>query len=551
MARADDLLDLYSELKTKKSQHDSHFEDLARVMYPRRGGFSTPITEGERLQDEVFDATPQQAARSLANNVGSQTMPEGEQWVFIRAEEDDLNRNDEALSWLADSERRLRRAFDNPRSRFRLATSEARLDLVVFGTAATFIGERRNLGGLLFSTEHPKNFFVVGNADYNIDGIILKRDFTVRQAIQFFGDNASEETKQMYREEKSRLKTIEHVHVIIPSNERGFRGKTNLPFSSVWIDVRAKQILVESGFHEFPFAVPRWDTTSGEEWGRSPGMIALPDANTLQAMAETILVAGQKAVEPPLFVPDDGSFNAGYTFPGGISYYDTQLARDMGRIPIEAMDMKADIPVGLEMQQNYREMVWNAFYRNVLALPPPQGTPMTATEIMARKEEFLKELGEVFGRIEAEFTAPIVERSFGIMLRAGGFAEIPDVLKGRNIRFEYESPIKKVREQTEAMAAKLWWTDLAEIAVMKPESIDHINVDEYARFTHQAASLPHALINPFEVVEQIRTQRAEAQLAQQQAQEMMMATEGGANVAGALKDTAQAFKPEKPEKKAA
>lgn len=553
--QVDSLLDLYAELKSRKSPFESHFEDLARVLYPRRSGFTTPNTEGERLQDEIYDSTPQQAARMLANNVGSQTMPEGEQWVFVRAEDNALNRNDEALAWLSDSENRLRRAFDNPASRFRTATSEARLDLVTFGTAAAFIGEHRSLRGLLFQTASPKDFYIMSDADYNVDGLILSRFFTVRQAVQFFGDKVSEETKQMFNEEKSRLKKIEHIHVIIPRKEAGGGLSEKLPYTSIWIDVRGKKILSESGFHEFPFAVPRWDTTSGEEWGRSPGMIALPDSNTLQAMDETILMAGQKKTEPPLLVPDDGNFNAGYTFPGGLTYYDVELAKSLGRIPIEALDTKGDIPVGLEMQQNRREMVWNAFYRNVLALPPPQGTPMTATEIIARKEEFLRELGDVFGRIEAEFTAKIVERSFNIMLRVGALAEIPEILQGQNIRFEYESPVKKIREQTEALAAQMWKSDLVETAVaaQRPDILDIINFDEYGRFTHDAATIPHVIINSAEAVQQIRDQRTQAQLEAQQAQEMMMMAEGAKMAGGAIKDVAKAMEPPKPakEKKAA
>ena len=342
------------------------------------------------------------------------------------------------------------------------------------------------------------------------------------------------------------------MKVIIRGSEMGFGSLSKqLPYTSIWIDVRAKQILTESGFNEFPFAVPRWDTTSGEEWGRSPGMIALPDSNSLQAVGETILIAGHKKTEPPLLVPNDGTFNAGYTFPGGITYYDAQLASEMGRIPIEALDTKGDLPVGLEIQQSLQQMVWNAFYRNVLALPPPQGTPMTATEIMARKDEFLRELGEAFGRIESEFTAPIVERSFNIMLRAGAFAPIPEALQGQNVRFEYESPIKKVREQNEALAAKMWRVDLMETATMRPEVLHLLNADEYGRFQHTAGALPYQIINSAEAVQQIREQEAQAQLAQQQAQEAMMMAEGGKMAASAMKDVSQAMKPDKPEKKAA
>ena len=54
----------------------------------------------------------------------------------------------------------------------------------------------------------------------------------------------------------------------------------NLPFADLVIEVDAKHQVAEAGFHEMPYIVPRWDTSSGEDYGRSPGMIALPDASS-------------------------------------------------------------------------------------------------------------------------------------------------------------------------------------------------------------------------------------------------------------------------------
>ncbi len=88
----------------------------------------------------------------------------------------------------------------------------------------------------------------------------------------------------------------------------------------------------------------------------------------LQAMDETIIIGGQKAVEPPIMAPDDGSFNAANTFPGGISYYDADLAREMGRIPVEPLNTGSRIDIGLEMQQDRRMQVERAFFRT---LPRP------------------------------------------------------------------------------------------------------------------------------------------------------------------------------------
>ena len=167
---------------------------------------------------------------------------------------------------------------------------------------------------------------------------------------------------------------------------------------------------------------------------------------------------------------------------------------------------------------------------------------MTATEIIARKEEFIREIGPVFGRLETDYTAPLVERSFNIMLRAGALAPIPESLQGRGVRFEYQSPIKKLRQQVEAAAAKAWAEDLMLLSQVKPEVLDVMNGDAYAQFTAEAAELPHQLVNGMEEIQKIRQQRMEAEQAAMQAEAMRAGVDtvsAAANIPG-MKDMLEA-----------
>ena len=188
---------------------------------------------------------------------------------------------------------------------------------------------------------------------------------------------------------------------------------------------------------------------------------------------------------------------------------------EINGIPIEAMNVKADIKMGMELRLDIREQVKNAFYKNVLNLPV-DGPEMTATEVVKRDQEFLREMGGLFGRLESDYIAPIVERTFNVMLRAGAFPEIPEVLQGQNVRFEYESPLKKVRQQIEAAAARNWKEDLLTLAITggRPEVLDVLDVDAYARFQADANSVPFRLQRSQEAIAALRQQRAEAQQAQ-------------------------------------
>jgi hypothetical protein len=524
--RAKTHIKRYESLKQSRSTWNEHYEDLARVMDPASLGFVSQQEPGERRNEDIFDGTPMVAARGLANAVGAMLRPEGQKWVTIKAEDED-ELDDEGRDWIADANEDLREALDAPRARFRQATGETDKSLVVLGTGIIFTGEKDSLNDLNFQCVPLKGAFVFFSDDGEPRGLYRTKDFTLRQAIDRFGeDRLSEETRQKISGTDPDYNCkITFLHVVVPRSE----GKAdailsrNLPFASLWIEIEHEHEAEVSGFHEFPYAVPRWDTSSGEDYGRSPGMVALPDSNTLQAMEETVLVAGQLAADPPLLVPNDGVFDAANSFPGGITYYDAEIAKALGRIPIGPLETGAKLPITLQMQDAKRQQVFAAFYRNVLNLPV-DGPQMTAEEIRARKEEFIREIGAVFGRLETDYTAPMVERAFKIMLRAGHFRPIPDSLLGSRLKFEYESPVKRLRQQIEAAAARMWVQERIELMQVDPSAMDIVDVDEYGRFTAEAGGVPERLLRGEDALKALRAQRAEQQ---QQAEQMAMLESAG------------------------
>lgn len=508
------------------SQWFPHYEDLARVMLPRRMGFTSAVIEGERRTDDIYDGTPMQAARGLANAVGGFMRPNGLPQVDIIAEDDKLNGLGEVQEWLADSKDRLQNAFNNPKARYRQVSAEFDQDMVVFGTAIEFIGESKNRNHLLFQSLHLKDVAPIFSEDGAMEGMFHHRKFTARQLADRFGDKSLSESTRKALQENNADKKIEVLHCVLPRKEykQGALLGRNMPIADMWIEIEAKHMIAVGGFHEFPFIGARWETSSGEDMGRSPGMIALPDADTLQAMGETILIAGQRAADPPLFAPNDGSFDAVNTFPGGLSYYDVETATAMRGNPFFALDSKANLPISRDMQLDTRQQIYAAFFRNVLNLPV-EGPQMTAAEIYARKEEFMREIGPMFGRYETEKTAPENERAFMIMLRAGSFAPIPKALQGRNVAFEYDSPTKRIRQQIEASAARMWAAEMIQLGEVKPGALDLINEDELGRFSAQALNLPNQIVNSRETVAAIREERAAAMEQQQKAQSIMTAAE--------------------------
>jgi len=526
------IIQRWKKLSAAKSQWHSYYDDLARIFLPRRLGFASTVNEGGRRTDDLYDSTPMQAARGLANAIGGMMRPEGLPEVTMQTDDDALNNSEEVKEWLADSERRLKDAFNNPKARYRQASSEKDLDLVVFGSSPMFIGEAKN--SLLFQSIHLKDATPFFNEEGSIEGMFRERKFTLRQAVNRFGQNKlSQESQKKF--EKDPDDTIKILHAVLPRKESKVSPlfARDLPIADLWLEIEGKNTLSEGGFHEFPFIYPRWDTTSGEDAGRSPGMIALPDGDTLQAMGETILIAGQRAADPPLAVPNDGSFNSINTYPGGLVYYDVDTASELRGNPFFPIESGMNLPITRDMQRDTRDQVWSAFFRNILNLPV-EGPQMTATEVMQRKDEFLREIGPTFGKLETDDTAPTVERAFMIMLRGGGFLPIPEVLQGKNIRFEYNSPVKRIRQQVDAAAARAWAEEQFVIGQVKPEALDLVNADALGRFSAEAAGIPKQIVNSAEVVVGIQQQRAEAQAAAEEAQQLQQIASLAKDGAGAV-----------------
>ena len=546
MANESDKEQVKKELKrrslliNRRGQFENHWDDLANVMHTRREGFRSTVVDGDIRNEDIFDGTPMQGARSLANTTGAMIRPEGEVFVRISVEDDEISEQEIAAEWLADATERMDAGIRNPKARFRQSTGEVDLDLVVFGTGIISSNLSQARDSLIFQSTHLKDGIPFFNEEGHAVGMYRTRTFMLWQAIEKFGlENLHEDTRKLETEGKLDDKLI-FVHAVVPREQQKFSAPKlarNMPWAGLWIELEKQHLVLSDGFQEFPFIVPRWSTASGEDYGRSPGMIALPDANTLQAMGETILVSGQRAADPPLMVPDDGSFSAVNTFPGAITYYDVETAAAMrGKNPFFPLVSGANLPITRDMQDDSRTQVMNAFFKNILNLPVG-GPEMTATEIIQRKDEFIREVGPVFGIFETDYNQPMAERSFNVMLRNGGFAPIPDILAGQTIKFQFELPVTKIRKQVQAAAARQWALEQYEIANIDPTQKHIVNAEALARFSHEALGLPHEIITSREDFgERVAAEKAALEK-QRQAEAANMATDTLANAGKAMKDS--------------
>jgi hypothetical protein len=154
------------------------------------------------------------------------------------------------------------------------------------------------------------------------------------------------------------------------------------------------------------------------------------------------------------------------------------------------------------MQSDVRSQVANAFFRDVLMLPEGKER-RTATEVIKRSEELNRVIGPEVQRLESEWKAPTIERAFNIMIRANAFLPIPQELAGANVRFEYESPVKRLRQSVEIETAQVLRNEFVTMAGVNPSVMDHFNSDEYMRYIANALKTPMRLLYPPEYVAEV------------------------------------------------
>lgn len=531
MADVEQLLSEYKGLKSQRYNWENHWQDIADVMLTNRAEFTDVHVKGDRRRDHLYDNSPALALRQLSASLHGLLKPESSQWFNIRVNDPNLMLRDDVKRWLSTCERRLRGAINAKRSKFIQATGEVDNDLCAFGTGILFIGERKDKSGLLFRSYHLNDTFLNVNSDGDIDTLFLRSKLTARQAVQRHGEKALSDKLIQHYEDKNadQNKVFEFIEIIKPRDEIDPPKDKRMKYGSCVIEVENKHKIQKNGYFEFPFAIPRWDTSTGEIYGRGPGSFALPDSNTLQAMGETLLTAGQKIVDPPLLTASETMIGPVNTFPGGVSYFDAEALQSQGGRPIFPLETGANIPLGREMQNDVRYNVDRAFYRDQLELPV-DGPQMTATEVYARRNQFVQNLGPVFSRIEADYTSVIVERCFAIVDRAGAFPPRPKILEGRALKFEYTSPTARARSQADLAGLTQAFELLAPLIQIDPQSADYFDADEVVKDLPEAFGHPPRYLKTPERVEAIRANRA-----QQQAQQQLLdAAPGAAQAVTAL-----------------
>tara|TARA_R110002012_G_scaffold57769_2_gene149066 strand:- start:5371 stop:6978 length:1608 start_codon:yes stop_codon:yes gene_type:complete len=535
MAIADDLaitlLKRFGSLENERHTWESHWQEIADYVVPRKADVTKKRSGGDKRTELIFDGTAIHSAELLSASLHGMLTNMATKWFSLRFLDDNLDSNDEAKEWLMSVEAIMYATF--ARSNFAEQIHELYHDLITFGTGVIFV-EGDDEFNIRFSTRHIAECYLSEDQNGRVDTVYRKFKMPARAVINRFGEDKVSQ-KALKRAQENPYEMITLLHCVFARDERDVTmvDAENKPFASVYIDPEEKTVLSESGFDEFPYMAPRFLKASFEiGYGRSPAMTALPDIKMLNKMCEVTIRAAQKQVDPPLLVPDDGFILPIRTVPGGLNFY-----RSGSRDRIEPLNIGANNPLGLNMEEQRRKAIQSSFFVDQLILG--QGPQMTATEVVQRTEEKMRLLGPVLGRLQAELLQPLIDRCYSILQRQEIFPPAPEFMRDNTIEIEYVSPLAKAQRQGDVQSALRLLELMGPLVQFDQSILDNIDPDGLTKHLIKVLSVPATAVRGSDQIFQIRQQRQQQMEQQRQMEQQAQAAEAAGAAAPMVKAVQQ------------
>lgn len=528
--RVADIVKVGDRLFSGRTQFMSLCQELAMNFYPERADFTRAANLGEEYAGHLVSSAPVIARRDLAAQIQAMLRPRGKSWFGLVPEDEALMEDSEVLGFAQQLVKRQRHFMFAPQALLQRATKQADNDFITFGQGIITCEPDYETTSLLYRNWHLRDVAWMENARGVIDNIHRNWSPTIRQLRQEYGDGALHPSV-LRGADKEPEKQIKCRHVVLPvadydynNDKKRIRGKHK--FVMLCVDVENQHIIAEEPVEDHPYIIPRWQTVSGSQYAHSPAAhYALPDARTLQAISYTLLKAGEKAVDPPMIAVDEMIRSDIDIKPSGITWVDAEYDERLGDVlrPL-SQDTRA-LRFGAEMQEKHLLMVQEAFFLNKINLPP-MSADMTAYEVQIRTQEYIRNALPLFEPMETEYNAPLCEKSFNTLLRAGAFGsprDWPDAVRGLSMRWTFESPLMEAQRKEETARFMESAQLLAAAAQIDPSLKGEWDYRKQFRAALRGAQAP---LIPEEEANEAR--QAEGEAAQQQMAAMQAAQQGEA-----------------------
>jgi len=452
------------------------YQEVADQMLPRENQITSTRTPGEDKSKKIYDPTAMMDLEDMVSGFISVFFP-AEQLPFAFVPEDkSLAGLDHVRAYLSRAAVQTYEAM--MASNFMTQLHESMSSLIGFGTCCLFSEWNRKIGKLNYKDWDVAHFTFKQDVRGIPDTTILKYPLTARQAVDQFGDNAGTDCLVAVQKLEDESKVFEFIHLVRPRIIRNVMliDGLNMPFESLYVNVKEESVVDEGGFEENPFAVARWKRTSSEKYGRGQGTVALSAVKELQQMHCNLVECGDKWNNPPKEVLEHFEGTVKVT-PGGLNF-----VREKGTIRGIEQTALGNFPISKEILQFQQEIIHKAFFVDVFApLANLSGDRRTTVEIIERVKQAMKKLAGPVYRSQTELFSPAIIRSFLLLVRNGRIGYPPPELQGQGFSVEYIGELALALRDQQARAFQQWAQVVVGLEGIFPEAKDNINIDNAYR----------------------------------------------------------------------
>lgn len=383
--------------------------------------YTIPSTDEDMAT--LFDSTASDAVDNLAASIYTLLTPPESLWIDLVGESEKSPDAEYATAVL--------RANLND-SNFYTTIHQCYLDLVIYGTACLFMAQSP-LGAssaFTFSAIPISDIAILPNATFHTTSM------SARDVVSKYPEWTPPANLRdtIAKNPETRLKLVQSL--------------VGTEFTA-WLDAGGdieNNIVSRGTFETNPYIIFRWSVASGELYGRSPVLRALPDIKTANKVVELVLKNATIAVSGIWQADDDGVINLGNInlTPGAI------IPKAVGSSGLTPLSSGANFDVSQLVLKDLRERIRHALLADRLGLLSEK--EMTATEILARNADMMRILGATYGRLLHEFIRPLCDRGLQILSSRG---LIPKIKLNSDAELKYIAPIAQIATIESALGGQL------------------------------------------------------------------------------------------------
>lgn len=415
------------ELSDKAWTEKSFWDDLLKECYEfalsdrnpywgngtGRPGDAKPQQGKDKTSRRVYDSTLAVDAVKLANRLQYELFPIGSKWAefqpgaFINANVREQARMDlESMREVVFTAIAL--------SNFDLSIAEWLLELIVAGMACMLVQQGDEDNPVIYQCVTQAHVAVREGAFGKIDLISRKHRMRSTLVKQTWPDASFTDIPADKLAEDPELDIVDVCY---------WNSSDRVWYYDVVVTggldkSQGEKRIVERQHEICPWVIARWSKAAGEAQGRSPVMLALPDARVLSSVKSYLLRHAALAIGGVWMVRNDGVINANNVriFPGATIPV-RSTGGSAGGASIAPLQATADV--------NLAQLVINDLVGSVHKIMMNDGMPeikdgvRTATELLERLKELQQSMGAPFSRVLKEGIVPMLEATIGILGKMG------------------------------------------------------------------------------------------------------------------------------------